>query len=63
MGVREKIRGERYVAGKWLLFALFGRQRDKVEAKELVGVGEIVCGEENSSLVPRPGVDISDGST
>lgn len=59
MGVCEEIRGERYITGKWLLFALFGGQRDKVKTEELVGVREIVRGEENSGLIPRSGIDIS----
>lgn len=57
--MREEIGGERYVAGKWLLFALFRDQSDKVEAKKLVGVSEIVRGEENGGLVPRSRVDVS----
>lgn len=61
MGVCQEIGGERNIAGEWLLFTLFGGQRDKVKTEELVGVGEIVRGEENSGFVPRTDVGILAG--
>lgn len=59
MGVCEEVGGERNVAGKWLLLALFGGQRDKIKTEELVGVREIVRGEEDGGCVPRTGLGVS----
>lgn len=59
MGVCEEVGGERNVAGKWLLLALFRGQRDKIKTEELVGVREIVRGEEDGGCVPRTGLGVS----
>ena len=51
VGVLEEVRGERDEAGEGLLFALFGGPGDEFEAEELVGVGEVVCGEEDGCFL------------
>jgi hypothetical protein len=45
VGVLEEVRGEGDEAGKGLLFASVGLKGDKLEAEQLVGVGEVVSGE------------------
>lgn len=45
VGVLEEIRSQGDEAGECLFFSLFWGQGDEIEAKQLVCVGEIICGQ------------------
>lgn len=56
MGVCKEIGREGYVRRKWMLFAFLRRQSDKIEAEKLIGMYEIVGGQQDSCLIPRSGL-------
>lgn len=55
VGVLEEVGGEGDEAGEGGLGALFGRIGDEFEAEELVGVGEVIGGEEDGCFLAGSG--------
>lgn len=59
MGVGKEIGCEGYIRRKRMLFAFLGRQSHKIEAKELIGMYEIVGGQQDSCLIARSGLSVN----
>jgi hypothetical protein len=55
VGVLEEVGGEGEEACEGLFFGLVGVPGHELEAEELVGVGEVVCGEEYRGFLPWSG--------
>lgn len=58
MGVCKEIGREGYIRRERVLFAFLWRQSNKIEAEKLVGMYEIIGGQQDSCLIPRPGTNV-----
>ena len=57
VGVLKEVGGQGEERGEWALFVvLFGGGADEMVAEELVGVDEVVGGEEDGCLLGRTGI-------